>query len=176
MPWYGIAARNLGWNISGTIFWPKIENHIVKDLNSGLTSALEDMKSGSRTFSSSAIRTTRSSISTSYINVFAWAVFDKGTVNNHAMPMISWDNYSYLDITLADQYPFKDGIHNFNDSLIDNERWGLYMYYGTYKKPSSGTYLHVAPPMARNTVGDSMNCKGWGIILEPTNTNTYPTD
>lgn len=173
VPQIGTAASNLGWNVSGNIFWPQVQNHTVKDLGSGLTTALEDMKSGNTTWSNSSVRVTRSSITTSYINVFAWSAWDKNTVNNHAMPLLGWDNYSYHNIQIADKYPYRDGALNFTNGKIDNKYWGLYQYHVTLRKPSSGTYLHVAPPMARNT-SEIMYCKGWGIVLEPTNDNTYP--
>lgn len=173
IPQYSTAASNLRWNVSGNIYWPRVENHVVKDLNSGLTAALEDMKAGSNTWSNSSVRVARSSISTNYINVFAWSVWNKNTVLSHGMPMMGWDNNGYSDIYVADRYAYNDGHLNFTDGKIDNQYWGLYQYHVTLVKPSSGTYLHVAPPMARNAT-ETMSCMGWGMVLEPTNDNTYP--
>lgn len=175
IPQSSTAASNLNWNISGSIYWPRINNHTVKDLNSGLTTAIEEMRSGSNTWDVSSIRVTRSSISTSYINVFAWSVWNKNTVASHGMPVMGWDNYSYHNIRIDDKAPYHDGQLNFTNGKIDNQYWGLYQYHVTLVKPSSGTYLHVAPPMARNAT-ETMNCMGWGIVLEPTSDNTYPED
>lgn len=166
---YGSGTRNY--------YVPSLTTYKKTDRNSGLTVAITSLKNtGGDSWSSAALRVTRSSISANFINVFVWAWYDRqGSTYADDMPCASWDNDDLaFDADAGRFYAYSEkSISTPSGMTIDGTRWTLYQRYATLIKPSSGTYLHIAPPWL-GTTASSMSIKGWGIVLEPTNSNPYP--
>lgn len=146
------------------------------DKSSGLTVSIKGIKNSSgSTWTYASLRITRTSISKNYLNVFQWAWFDSDKMSGPGVPFAQVSNDSdYLNVSTASIYAYKEQILP-SSGNIDGAQWRLVQRWGTIPKPSSGTYLYVCSPWGtiKKTYG-TPTIKGWGVVLEPTNSNSYP--
>lgn len=177
------------WNIAGDklvrtlpdfIFsLPGLDRNKKTDNDSGLSIAVKGFVDlDNLAWQNSALRITRSSISTSYINVFTWSclAYPSNTSTTAKYGFAQWSNDSdWLYTSSSMISPAYERAAATGNRKIDGQSWRVITRWGTLKKPTSGTYLYVMSPMTMisQDVG-AKGIRGWGIILEPTNTNTYP--
>ena len=160
---------------------PKLTNYIQLDNSSGLTVSVAGMKNNDgTTWANSALRITRSSISTNYLNVFTWAWFD-ASVGQPGFEMGQWSNdANYMNPETSTIYYHKEFSVLSGEGTsgkIDNSVWRcIHRWVTISKSASSSTYLYIAAPWADTsmTAAPLPEIRGWGMILEPTNSNTYP--
>ena len=146
------------------------------DRNSGLTIAVKGIKNNDNVgWTNTSLRITRTSISTSYLNVFSWAWYNSISPVSPNTDIGQWSNDAdYINAETANVYlRYNREIRsNYN---INGVEWKCVYQFGTISKASSGTYLYVAAPWA--TVSKSVTTpgiQGWGIVLQPTSSNDYP--
>lgn len=177
------------WNLNGDklarfsadmIFsFPVLSRSKKTDCNSGLTVTVKGLVDlDNVAYPNTALRITRSSISTNYINVFAWSFI----VNRPQSPLTAsygfaqWSNdgdWLYTSQSMINPaYERNSAVY---DRKIDGAEPVALLRWGTIKKATSGTYLYVMPPLHKSMEDEgNRGIRGWGIILEPTNSNTYP--
>lgn len=170
-----------GYNDMNLIF-PGISRSKKTDCSSGLTVAIKGIKTSSDSrLGEASLRITRSSISTNYINVFSWAWYSDNRVGAPGLPFAQFsDDADYMTANRGVSPRYEQVTESglglgAGSGYIDGVRWRMVQRWLTIPKGSSGTYLYVASPWAdiRNTYPNP-TVTGWGIILEPTNSNTYP--
>ena len=160
--------------------FPSLDRSKKTDKGSDLTVAVKGLKSSNGNgWSSSSVRVTRTSITTSYISVFTWACFASEDMLLTGLPFAQWSSDAdYMNGSTASISPYHENFGiaaSGTDGKVDGVKWTIIQRWGTVKKASSGTYLYIAPPFGK--VRDSRPnpaIRGWGIVLEPTNSNTYP--
>ena len=158
-----------------------LTNYKKTDKGSGLTVSVKGIRNNSGTvysqaWSEASLRITRTSISTNYLNVFTWAAF-AGNCSPAADNFAWWTNDTdTVNVQGSGLYPYREtfvqSIHN--PGTVDGIKWRIVHRWGTIKKATSGTYLYVAAPWGLIRSSTAPNLTGWGIILEPTNSNPYP--
>lgn len=156
-----------------------ITKYKMTNKSSGLTVNVKGLRNNYNDgLNDASLRILRTSISTNYINVFEWVWLDNSNIGNPGLPFAQWSSDSdWMNIDTASIYPYREQIiasGSGSSGKIDNTFWGCIQRWGTIKKATSGTYLYVATPLASIRTTVTANVKGWGIILEPTNSNTYP--
>ena len=147
------------------------------DNGSGLTVAVKGIRNNSgtiysNTWTEASLRITRTSITTNYLNVFTWAAH-AGNCTQVADQFAWWTNDAEsVNVQGRGIYPYKETF--INPGTVDGVRCNLVQRCGTIKKASSGTYLYVCSPGGLIGGSNAPNLMGWGMILEPTNSNPYP--
>ena len=177
------------WNLNGDKFkrfgadmifsFPGLSRSKKTDCSSGLTVAIKGLVDLDNVgYPDTALRITRSSISTNYINVFIWSFI----VNRPQVPTTAyygfaqWTNDSdWLYTSQSMITPAYERGSVVYGRRIDGVDPVVVMRWGTIKKAASGTYLYVMPPLHMSMEDEGgRGIRGWGIILEPTNSNPYP--
>lgn len=156
-----------------------LTNYKKTDKGSGLTVSVKGIRNNSGTvysqaWSEASLRITRTSISTDYLNVFTWAAF-AGACTNVADNFAWWTNDAdTVNVQSSGSYPYRESYVFDTSTKVDGITWRIVHQWGTIKKATSGTYLYVAAPWGLIRSSTAPSVTGWGIILEPTNSNPYP--
>lgn len=166
---------------------PIISDYKKTDCSSGLTVAVKKAYNSSANLPNSALSVTRSSISTTYINVFAWLWVRPMSVSELSGYFYPQEPYAYFsnsqdyNIPYGEIYPYHEFAFSTRyDAMsqranIDGKYYRLIEWYMTIpKNESSSTYLNIIVPWCVHKHAESAEPAGWGIVLEPTNTNSYP--
>lgn len=166
---------------------PIISDYKKTDCNSGLTVAVKKAYNSSADLPNSALSVTRSSISTTYINVFAWlwvrpmSVSELSGYFSPQLPYAYFSNSQDYNIPYGEIYPYNEFSFSTRYEAmsqranIDGKYYRLIEWYMTIpKSESSSTYLNIIVPWCVHKHAESAEPAGWGIVLEPTNTNSYP--
>lgn len=146
------------------------------DRNSGLTVAVKGIKNNDNVgWTNTSLRITRTSISTSYLNVFSWAWYNSISPISPNTDIGQWSNDAdYINAETANVF-LRYNMTMQSSYKINGVEWKCVYQFGTISKASSGTYLYVTGPWS--SVSKSVTTpgiQGWGIVLQPTNTNDYP--
>lgn len=179
---HNVADYDMGGYGDLNRIFPGLSRNKKTECSSGLTVSIKGIRNaGGNTWSEASLRITRSSISTSYINVFCWACYADSSVSFTSTPFAQYSNDAdFMNVSTASIYPkgskYVSGTGGGSSAgYIDGVKWAVVQNWVSIPKGSSGTYLYIASPWATiNNSYPNPTVTGWGIILEPTNSNTYP--
>ena len=177
---HNVNEYALGGDNDVTRSFPDLLRFKKTDSGSGLGLAIKGVRNNAGNgWSNGSLRIARTSISTTYINVFSWAWFVSSHVTQPGFEFAQWSNdENYFNAETANIFAYHENTTLSGpgvEGLIDGVKWTLVQRWGAIKKATSGTYLYVASPWGnqKSTYGNPA-VRGWGIILEPTNSNPYP--
>lgn len=161
----------------GKCYVPKISSYKKVDNGSNLSVSLTSINNGA--ISNAALKISSATVAnTAYINVIAWAVFASSNGGYNAANIAF--SGSYFDVTTMTKtgavWPYAvSSVRVFgntsSEGTVDSKILKLSVIVASVKKRSNS--LCVMPPFISGT-DTSPKLYGWGIILEPTGTNTYP--